>query len=372
MAFVIRTRRALEPIPVYVPGRSAEAVASEHGITDVVKLASNEAPFGPLPVAQAAIAEAVNGVNRYPDDGCTALTDALAAHHGVEPSQVLVGAGSVDLCRLAFHVTLDPGDEVVFAWPSFEMYPILALQAGARAVRVPLRSHTHDLSAMADAVTSDTRLVFVCNPNNPTSTAIDAATMSRFLASVPQHCMVVIDEAYREFVASPEVPDGLDLLAEHDNVVVLRTFSKAYGLAALRVGYAIAHPEVVTVLRKVAMPFRVNVLAQVAALASIGAVDEMRARVSEVIDERKRLIDALHELGLPVPPSEANFVWLDVPDDAVALGEYAERRGVVFRVFAGVGVRITIGAPDENDRAVKVLQRAIFDGVVLRDSDQAQ
>jgi histidinol-phosphate aminotransferase len=364
MAPVIRTRAALAQIPAYVPGRSAEAVAAEHGITDVVKLASNEAPFGPLPAARAAIADAIAGANRYPDDRNTALTRALAAHYEVDPTQVLVGAGSVDLCRLAFAATIDADNEVVFAWPSFEMYPILAQQLGASAVRVALRNQTHDLDAMADAVSERTRLVFVCNPNNPTGTAVDRGGLTRFLERVPSDCLVVLDEAYREFVTASGFPDGLDMLAAHDNVAVLRTFSKAYGLAALRVGYAVAHPDVITVLRKVAMPFRVNGLAQVAALASLDAQDEMRERVDGVVAERARLARAVTGLGLPVPPSEANFLWLDVPDEAMALGAFSERRGVVLRVFARVGVRITVGTPAENDRVVQVLRAAIEDGVI--------
>jgi histidinol-phosphate aminotransferase len=175
----------------------------------------------------------------------------------------------------------------------------------------------------------------------------------------------VLDEAYREFVTAAGFPDGLDMLAAHDNVAVLRTFSKAYGLAALRVGYAIAHPDVITVLRKVAMPFRVNGLAEVAALASLEAQDEMRERVDGVVRERARLAHAVTGLGLPVPPSEANFLWLDVPDEAVALGEFAERMGVVWRVFAHVGVRITVGTPTENDRVAQVLKAAIGDGVII-------
>ncbi|MEX1007297.1 MAG: histidinol-phosphate transaminase [Acidimicrobiia bacterium] len=364
MTLVIRTRAVLDQIPAYVPGRSVEAVAAEHGITDVVKLASNEAPFGPLPAARAAVADAIAGVNRYPDDRNAALTDALAARYEVDPSQVLIGAGSVDLCRLAFAATIDAGDEVVFAWPSFEMYPILAQQVGAVAVRVPLRDQTHDLDAMTDALSERTRLVFVCNPNNPTGTAVDRAAMTRFLERVPSDCFVVLDEAYREFVTAADFPDGLDMLAAHDNVAVLRTFSKAYGLAALRVGYAIAHPDVIGVLRKVAMPFRVNGLAQVAALASLGAHDEMRERVDGVIAERARLARTLAHLGLTASPSEANFLWLDVPEQAAALGEFSERRGVVLRVFAGVGVRITVGTPAEDDRVVKVLEGAIAEGVV--------
>ena len=278
----------LDAIPTYVPGRSAEVVAAELGIDSVVKLASNEAPFGPVSVARAVIAEAVAGVNRYPDDRSVALTDKLAATARVDPTQVLLGVGSVDLCRVACAATLDPGDEILFVWPSFEMYPILALHMGATAVRVPLVDHRHDLDAMACVVTHRTRLVFVCNPNNPTSTAVDRRALDAFLAAVRDDCLVVLDEAYFEFVTDPDVPDGLDLLAAHDNVVVLRTFSKAYGLAALRVGYAIGYPDVIAVLRKVAMPFRVNALAQVAAVASLGedAQAEMRARVAEVCTER--------------------------------------------------------------------------------------
>ena len=361
---MIRTRPALAGIPAYVPGRSAEAVAAEHGIDDVVKLASNEAPFGPLPGTRAAIADAITGINRYPDDGNTLLTEALAAHYGVDPAQVLIGAGSVNLLALAMAATAESGDEVVFAWPSFEMYPILSQHIGATAVRVPLVEQRHDLDAMADAMSERTRLVFVCNPNNPTGTAVDGVALTKFLERVPSDCLVVLDEAYREFVTAPDVPDGLDVLAGHENVAVLRTFSKAYGLAALRVGYAISHPEVIAALRKVAMPFRVNGLAQVAALASLGAQDEIRERVDGVITERARLLAALQELALPVVPSEANFLWLDVPDEAAALGPFSERRGVVFRVFAGVGVRITVGTAVENDRVASVLEAAIADGVV--------
>lgn len=364
MTPVIRTRPALDGIPTYVPGRSAQAVAAELGIENVVKLASNEAPFGPLPAARMAIADAIAGINRYPDDRNTALTDALAAHYRVDGSQILIGAGSVNLCRLAFAATLDDGDEVVFAWPSFEMYPILAQQIGATAVRVPLLDQRHDLDAMADAVSERTRLVFLCNPNNPTGTAVDGASLTRFLERVPSDCLVVLDEAYREFVTAPDVSDGLDVLAAFENVTVLRTFSKAYGLASLRVGYAIAHPDVIAVLRKVALPFRVNGLAQVAALASLGAADEMRERVSGVIAERTRLLAALQDLSLPVVPSEANFLWLDVPEQASALGKFSEQRGVVLRVFGGVGVRITVGTPAENDRVVSLLEAAIAAGVL--------
>ena len=265
-----------------------------------------------------------------PTIGARSSPDDLAEHYRVDPSQLLIGSGSVNLLALAFAATVDEGDEVVFAWPSFEMYPILAQQTGAVAVRVPLLEQRHDLDAMADAITERTRLVFVCNPNNPTGTAVAAPSLTRFLERVPSDCLVVLDEAYREFVTAPDVPDGLDVLAGHDNVAVLRTFSKAYGLAALRVGYAIAHPDVIAALRKVAMPFRVNGLAQVAAVASLAAEDEMRERVDGVIAERARLLASLQELSLPVVPSEANFLWLDVPGAGRRARQVlrATRRGV--------------------------------------------
>jgi histidinol-phosphate aminotransferase len=310
----------------------------------------------------AALEDAVAGVNRYPDPDTVALRVALADRYAVDEAQVLVGNGSVELCRLAFAATCDPGDEALFAWPSFEAYPILAAQVGATAVTVPLVGERHDLAVMADAITDRTRLVFVCNPNNPTGTVVDSGVVDDFLAQVPDTCLVVFDEAYREFVTDPRCPDGLDLLAEHPNVAVFRTFSKAYGLAALRVGYGIAQPDVISCLRKVRVPFGVNGLAQVAAVASLAADDEMRARVDEVIAERGRLLDAIEALGFDVPTSEANFVWLALGEHAAVFGQYCERAGVVVRPFANVGVRVTVGSPDENDRFLRVLGSALDDG----------
>ncbi len=363
---VIRARRALDGIPTYVPGKSAESVAVKYTIGDVVKLASNEAPFPPLPAAVAAIADAVAGANRYPDDSGATLREALAAHYGVRAEQVLLGNGSVELCRMALAATCEPGDEVVFGQPSFEAYPILAMQVGATIVQVPLTDERYDLDAMADAVTDRTRLVFVCNPNNPTGTTVGRDAVDRFLDRVPDDLLVVFDEAYREFVTAPDFPDGLGYLDGHDNVAVLRTFSKAYGLAALRVGYAIAGVDVIGALRKVRVPFEVNSLAQVAALASLGAVDEMRARVEGVVAERERVQAAISDLGLDVVPSDANFVWLPLGEHAAVLGEYSERAGIVLRPFPDVGVRITIGTPSENDRLLKVLRAALEDGAAGR------
>jgi histidinol-phosphate aminotransferase len=359
---VIRTRPALDAIPEYVPGRSAESVAAKYAIGDVIKLASNEASFGPLPAALAAIEVAARIANRYPDDAATTLRRALGAHYAVDPEQVLLANGSVELCRMAMAATCDPGDEVLFAWPSFEAYPVLAQQIGATMVQVPLVDHRHDLDAMAGAITDRTGVVFVCNPNNPTGTTVGIAAAERFLDRVPRDLLVVFDEAYREFVTAPDHPDGLELLLDHPNVAVLRTFSKAYGLAALRVGYAIAAVDVIGALRKVRVPFTTNALAQAAALASIDAHDEMRERVDEVIAERARVTDGLADIGLPVVESEANFVWLPLGDGAAVLTDYCERAGVVLRGFPGVGVRITIGTRDENDRLLRVVQAASDDG----------
>lgn len=359
---MIRVRPALDALPDYVPGRSAESVAAKYAIGDVIKLASNEACFGPLPVALAAIEAAARGANRYPDDAATPLREALGDHYDVAPEQVLLANGSVELCRMAMAATCDPGDEVVFGWPSFEAYPVLAQQIGAAVVRVPLRDHRYDLDAMADAITDRTRVLFVCNPNNPTGTTVGRATVERFLARVPDDLLVVFDEAYREFVTAPDFPDGLDLLREHSNVAVLRTFSKAYGLAALRVGYAIARSEVIGALRKVRVPFTTNGLAQAAALASLAAHLEMRARVDSVIEERARVVAGIASIGLDVVESQANFVWLPLGEHAAVLGEYSERAGVVLRPFPGVGVRVTIGAPEENDRMLKVVRAATEDG----------
>jgi histidinol-phosphate aminotransferase len=248
----------------------------------------------------------------------------------------------------------DADEEVVYAWRSFEAYPIIAAVSGASSIQVPLTgAHVHDLPAMAERITGKTRLIFVCNPNNPTGTAVRREELVAFLRAVPTDVVVALDEAYREFVTDPDVPDGLTLLDEFPNLIVLRTFSKAYGLAGLRVGYAIAaDPALITALGQTQVPFAVTSVAQAAALASLepAAEKELLERVTLVVDERRRVLAGLRELGYDVPPSEANFVWVPLGDGTTQWAAGCEQRRVIVRAFAGSGARVTIGTPEENDR----------------------
>jgi histidinol-phosphate aminotransferase len=341
----VHLRPTLATLPAYVPGRT---------VSGAIKLASNETPYPPLPHVVDRIAAAAGDVNRYPDNGSAALTEAIAAKIGVAVEQVRVGCGSVSLCTQLVQAVADADDEVMYAWRSFEAYPIITAVSGASAIQVPLDAeHVHDLDAMAAGITGKTRLVFVCNPNNPTGTAVSRDELVRFLRAVPPDVVLALDEAYREFVTDPDVPTGLSLLAEFPNLVVLRTFSKAYGLAGLRVGYAVAaDPAVTAALRQTQVPFAVSTVAQAAALASLEpqAEEQLLARVAEVVGERGRVHAALLELGYPVPPSQANFVWLPLGDATLDWTAGCEQHGVIVRGFAGSGVRVTIGTREENDR----------------------
>ncbi|MGH3932372.1 MAG: histidinol-phosphate transaminase [Pseudonocardiaceae bacterium] len=334
-----RIRADLESLPGYVPGRS---------LPGAIKLASNEVSTGPLPSVVAVIAAAAAGINRYPDNGVTTLLERLAGRLDVPQGQLAVGAGSVTLCQQLVAATCGRDDEVLFAWRSFEAYPLLAQVLGVRHRTVPLRpDHTHDLPAMLDAITPATRLVFVCNPNNPTGTAVSRAELVAFLDAVPDGMLVALDEAYHEFVTDPEVPDGMVL--SRDNLVVLRTFSKAYGLAGLRIGYCVAPEYVVTALRKVSVPFSVNSLAQAAALASLDVADELLARCRTIATERGRVRAELLGMGYEVPQSHANFVWLPLGARTAAFNDHCLEHKIVVRAFSGDGARVTVGDPDENE-----------------------
>jgi histidinol-phosphate aminotransferase len=354
------TRRDLDRIPSYRPGRNPADLARELGLSEAVKLASNEVPYGPLPGVAEAVAEAALGMHRYPDLAAVALREALGKRYAVDPARIAVGCGSVALAEVLAKATAGPGDEVLYAWRSFEAYPILTIGAGATPVQVPnTAGHEHDLDAMAAAITDRTRLVFVCNPNNPTGTAIRRAELERFLDAVPDSVLVVIDEAYREFVTDPGVPDGLDLAAGRPNVVVLRTLSKAWGLAGMRVGWLAAAEPVAETIRKIVTPFSVSLVAQAGALAALDSVGEMQRRVDLVVAERDRVETAVSALGVDVPPTQANFVWLPLGERSVEFAAAGEAQGVIVRPFAGDGVRVTIGTPAENDLFLAVAREVL-------------
>jgi histidinol-phosphate aminotransferase len=335
------TRPDLDALPAYVPGRS---------VPGAIKLASNEVPYGPLPGVVEAVTDAVAGVHRYPDMGVTQLRGRLAAKLGVDPDRIATGCGSVALFEHLFRVACLPGDEVVYPWRSFEAYPIIGATTAATSVRVPnTATHAHDLDAMAAAITERTRIVIVCNPNNPTGTAVRKAELDAFIDRVPANVIVALDEAYREFVTDPDVPDGLVEYGDRPNVVVLRTLSKAWGLAGLRIGYLIGAPEVVAAVRKVITPFSTSLVAQAAALAALDAEPEMQRRVDLVVAERSRVVEAVRKVYPDVPETQSNFFWLPLGDQSADFAAQCERAGVIVRAFQGDGVRVTIGTPEEND-----------------------
>jgi len=336
-----RARSALERIPLYRPGKAAES--------DALKLSSNENPFPPLPgVVERAVAE-LGRMNRYPDAGTMALREAIGRHVGVEPAGIATGTGSVAVLFALLHAYLEPGDEIVYAWRSFEAYPIAADLTGASSTAVPLLPDgRHDIDAMTAAVTERTKAILICTPNNPTGPVVTQSELDRLLARVPDHVLVAVDEAYVEFVRDPQACSGLAAMEGHPNVVVLRTFSKAYGLAGLRVGYAVADESIADAVRKVVPPFSVTDVAAAAAIASLEAYDELAARVDHVVAERETLRAALLDQGWTVPRAEGNFVWL--PLGGAALDFAAACAPVSVRPFAGDGVRISIGDPGVDQR----------------------
>ena len=344
-----RFRSVLDQYATYQPGRR---VASPDGKSH--KLASNESPFGPLRSVAEAIAAAASDVNWYPDNNAAALTEAIARRYGVPTTHIALGCGSVGVAQQLLAAAAEPGTEVLFAWRSFEAYPILVPLTGADDVRVPLRDETHDLAAMADAITPRTRVIFVCNPNNPTGTVVHRAELEEFLDRVPGDCLVVLDEAYSDYVRDADVPDGMDLYRDRPNVAVLRTFSKAHGLAGLRVGFLVGHEPVAAAVRTTMLPFTVNALAQTAALASLAAEAELQERVDLAVKERARVRDELLAQGWAVPPTEANFVWLRLGGDTQDFAGSCALDGVSIRAFGDEGARISVGTEEANDTFLAV------------------
>jgi len=336
-----RLRAALDDIPVYRAGAA---------LTGLTKLSSNENPFPPLPgVLERAVA-AASEMHRYPDLSAAELVAELAKHLTVPEEYLAVGTGSVGVLQQIVQTVAQPGGEVVYPWRSFEAYPITVRISGAANIEVPLDPGARlDLEALAAAVTERTKLVVVCSPNNPTGPAVRRDEFAEFLDNVPEDVLVVFDEAYVEFVRDERAANGLDFLAAHPNLCLLRTFSKAYGLAGLRVGYAIAHPPVAEAIRKCAVPFGVSTIAQHAAIESLRSQDAMRQRVDAVVGERRRVRAALLRQGWQVPDTEANFVWLPTGAETADFAAECRRAGLLVRPFAADGCRVTIGEPEDNN-----------------------
>ncbi|WP_457948762.1 histidinol-phosphate transaminase [Pseudarthrobacter sp. alpha12b] len=344
-------RDAVTGLPSYVPGRRSAGA-------DIAALASNESHYEPLPAATAAVAEAAGRMNRYPDMAAVELRERIARHLAVTAEEVAVGPGSVGVLQQIITGLCDAGDEVVFAWRSFEAYPILVELAGGRPVRVPLDdAEGHDLEAMAAAVTDRTKVVLLCTPNNPTGVPIGHDRLEAFLQAVPSSVLVVIDEAYVEYADAGSGPDSLALYRRYPNVCILRTFSKAYGLAGLRVGYAVAAPAIAEGLRRTALPFGVSALAQKAAIASLDAGEEMAARVSLVKQERSRMASELEAQGWTLQPSQGNFLWIRAEADLLArLVDAFDAAGILVRAYQGDGMRITVADPTSNNRVLRLLE----------------
>lgn len=339
----VRLRPDVAAIVPYRQGRTAAA--------DAFKLSSNENPNPPLPSVVAALAEVAP--NRYPDGAATAVRERIGARWRVSPEQVHVAAGSVAVIQNLISATCGPGDEVLYAWRSFEGYPLLVATAGVESVRVPLTADArHDLPAMAAAITPRTRLILLCTPNNPTGPTIGADEFAAFMALVPPTVLVALDEAYAEFVTDPAAVRGEAVLAAHPNLVVLRTFSKAYGLAGLRIGYMIGAEYVCDGARAVSMPLGVTELAQRAAIVSLDHEDELLERVAEIVARRERIRSALLEQGWAVPQAQGNFVWLPTGDGTAPAAELLERDGLIVRAL-GDGIRISIGEEEAVDKLLR-------------------
>jgi histidinol-phosphate aminotransferase len=346
-------RATIADIPPYVAGRPPTV---RPGMTSY-KLSSNENPYPPLPGVVAAVQAAVEQMNRYPDMGSTALYAALSDALGVPAEDLSVATGSVGLIYQLVQAFCEPGDEVVFAWRSFEAYPIAVTAAAATGVRVPLLPDArHDLDAMAAAITDRTRIVLVCTPNNPTGPALTQAELDAFLARVPAHVLVVVDEAYLEFVRMDDAVDGIATYRGHDNVVLTRTFSKAYGLAGFRVGYAVAPAPIAAALRAVSLPFGVSSVAQTAAIASLERRAELLERVDALVAERTRVVLGLRERGWDVPDAQGNFVWFALGERTADFALAADELGIVVRPFAGEGARVTVGETEANDRLLRLAE----------------
>lgn len=351
----IRTRACLDALPAYIAGKPPVDDGRRR-----FKVSSNESPYAPIPAVLDAATAALAGTNRYPDMGVLALREALAARHDVAPEQICVSTGSTAVIADLVRALVDPGDEVVHAWRSFEAYPIIVGAQGGTSVTVPLTaSHEHDLPAMAAAITDRTRLVMLCTPNNPTGPSIGHDALAAFLQQVPEDVVVAIDEAYREFHDPETVADTAALFRGHGNVVLLRTFSKLQGLAGLRIGYGIAHPRLARALAAVTIPFGASGPAQAAALASLQpeVLEELDRRAAALRTERDRVQDALAADSWDLPRSQGNFVHFPLGERSVQFAAFCEERGLVVRPYGVDGARVTIAEREANDLLLEICRQ---------------
>ena len=349
----------IKNITPYVPGKPIEELERELGISGSIKLASNENPLGPSPKAIAAIKKVVEGLSRYPDGSGFYLSQALAKKYGVDPGQVILGNGSNELIELVVRTFVQPGDETISADPSFVVYKMITQAAGGTNVVVPCKDMRHDLDAMAERITTKTRIVFIANPNNPTGTMNSLAEMDRFLERVPDHVIVAVDEAYFEYATHADYPDSLDYLKAGRNVLALRTFSKIYGLAGLRIGYGITTAEIAELMNKVRQPFNTNSLAQVGALAALADRKHVEKSIANNNEGKQFLYQTFQRLGISFIPTEANFIMFETRLDGRELYTALLKQGVIIRPMGGNRLRVTIGTPAENKRFVEELEKVV-------------
>ena len=349
----------IKNITPYVPGKPIEELERELGISGSVKLASNENPLGSSPKAIAAIRKALEGLNRYPDGSGYYLSEALAKKYDVGISQIILGNGSNELIELVVRTFAQPGDEIISADPSFVVYKMITQAAGGTNVIVPCKELRHDLDAMAGKITPKTRIVFIANPNNPTGTMNTKAEMDRFMDRVPDHVIVAVDEAYFEYVTHADYPDSLDYLKAGKNVLVLRTFSKIYGLAGLRIGYGITSGQIAELMNKVRQPFNTNSLGQIGALAALGDRKHVEKSIAINNEGKQFLYQSFQRLGISYTPTETNFIFFEAPMDGREVYTMLLKQGVIIRPMGGKKLRVTIGLPDENKRFVNELEKVV-------------
>jgi len=358
-------RSELDGLRPYSPGKPISDVKRELGLKKVIKLASNESPYPPFSEAIEAIWSARNEVYRYPDGGCVELKNKLAKFLNVSETNLMIGNGSNELLRLLAQVCLNPGDEAIMANPSFIVYPTVTKIMNGVCREIPLKNHRHDLVKMLDAVNDKTKIIFICNPNNPTGTIATKPEVDDFLRKVPDGVMVVFDEAYFEYVDNKDYPNGLDYFSEEKQIVILRTFSKIYGLAGCRIGYGIASQPIVSAVNKIREPFNVNHLAQVAAMASLGCENQVKERKKLNIEQKFYLYKTFDEMGLDYVKSEANFILVDVKQNSRKVFDQLLRKGIIVRTGDIFGpdyenyIRVTIGTPEENKKFIKALREVL-------------